>query len=66
MATIINRKRDAKHVSTYEYYGTSMDVKPTIAGGETDIADYSMYLELDTGDVYYYIADTDSWDVLGG
>ncbi len=66
MSTIINRKRDAKHVSTYEYFGMSTDVKPTISGGETDIADYSIYLELDTGDVYYYISSTDSWAVLGG
>ena len=65
MATVLNRKNDTKHVSTYEYFGTHTDTKPTSAGGD-HVADRSMYVELDTGEVYYYDVSTDTWSIFGG
>lgn len=42
----------------YEYKGLSTDPKPT------DCAENSLFLELDTGDFYYFTGD--SWEKLGG
>ncbi len=42
----------------YQYGGLSTDTKPTDCGTN------SLFLELDTKDVYYY--DGDSWEKVGG
>lgn len=66
MATVLNRGKNTKYVSTNEYLGVSTDTKPTIAGGAESIPDRSLYAELDTGDIYYYDVSTDTWAVFGG
>ena len=38
---------------TYEYIGLSTDTKPT-----TDIPNGSSFFEMDTGDTYYFDAET--------
>ena len=64
---VINRKFTADYVSTWEYYGESSETKPTMANGSEDlIPDNSIFMEMDTGDVYYYKKATDSWSKLGG
>lgn len=42
-----------------DYVGLSTDEKPT-----TNVSVNSLFLELDTGDFYYY--DGDSWEKVGG
>lgn len=66
MATVLNRGKNTKYVSTNEYLGVRTDTKPTIASGAESVPDRSLYIELDTGDVYYYDAGTDTWAEFGG
>lgn len=40
--------------SMVEYKGLSTDTKPAAANG-------SSFLEMDTGDMYYYDADNETW-----
>ncbi len=64
---IIDHKLDATRVSTWEIRGDSSETKPTIANGATEIPpDQSMFLEMDTGEIYYYKRSTDSWEIFGG
>lgn len=46
-----------KQVHDYEYKGLSTDTKPT------DCAVNSLFLELDTGDLYYF--DGSEWQTVG-
>ena len=55
MAISINTNRQADE---YDYKGTSLDQKPT------DCAVNSLFLELDTGDFYYFTGET--WAKIGG
>lgn len=66
MATVMNKGKDTRYASTNEYLGVSTDTKSTISGGAKSVADLSLYIELDTGDVYYYDAGTDTWAEFGG
>jgi hypothetical protein len=43
-----------------DYRGLSTDVKPT----DDMVELYSIYLELDTGDFYYF--DGETWNKIGG
>lgn len=64
---IINRKYDTGRVSTWEIFGKSSDEKPTVANGAEEIApDGSIFVELDTGEGYYYDSTADTWDIIGG
>lgn len=64
---IINRKFDTERVSTWEIFGNSTDEKPTVANGtEESIPDMSIFVELDTGEGYYYDKETDTWNIIGG
>lgn len=49
---------DCRQASEYEYKGLSTDLKPT------ECAVNSLFLELDTGDFYYFNGDT--WLLIGG
>ena len=49
---------ECKQGNEYDYKGLSTDVKPTDTGIN------SMFLELDTGDFYYY--DGSQWQKVGG
>ena len=58
MVTI--HKAEGATVVYREYMGESTDSKPT----PSDLATNSMFLELDTGDFYYY--DGSDWAKIGG
>lgn len=49
---------DSRQGGEYEYKGLSTDAKPT------DCKVNSLFLELDTGDVYYFTGET--WAKVGG
>jgi hypothetical protein len=49
---------DSRSLGEYEYKGLSTDDKPT------GCAVNSIFLELDTGNFYYY--DGEEWQALGG
>ena len=62
MAVTINSKVNStwnglKYVGEYEFKGLSTDTKPT------DCMVNSLFLELDTGDVYYF--NGESWSKIG-
>lgn len=64
---VINRKYDTDRVSTWEILGKSTEQKPTVANGaEEIIPDMSIFVELDTGEGYYYTKSTDTWAAIGG
>lgn len=44
-----------------ELYGKSTDTKPTVKLKNTKIPNGSTFLEMDTGDIYFYDSDTDAW-----
>ena len=54
MVTYNDNRKDGEH----EYKGLSTDAKPTTAGVN------SLFLELDTGDFYYFTGET--WAKVGG
>ena len=58
MATINSKKRDCVDPTKYlvEYLGTSAETKPT----DSNLKIGSMFLEIDTGDIYFYNGTT--WD----
>jgi hypothetical protein len=49
---------DNRQIGEYEYKGLSTDIKPT------DCSVNSIFLELDTGDFYYF--DGEEWAKIGG
>jgi len=62
MITISNMKRhtaDSENKADYDFKGLSTDTKPT-----ENIAVNSLFLELDTGDFYYFTGET--WAKVGG
>ena len=59
--SISNVDGDAE--KTYEFCGLSTDTKPTEVDGK-DIEVNSLFLELDTGDFYYF--DGSGWSKVGG
>ena len=77
MVTVNNKVGDGK-TATFEFAGLSSDTKPTgkIGGtvikkgdatvtiGAQEIGENSLFLELDTGDLYYYSAA--AWSKVGG
>lgn len=45
------------------YMGLSTETKPT----DEKLADFSLFIEADTGAVYYYLNESeDKWNVFGG
>lgn len=64
MSTMLDRAGWQKESRTADFRGKSTDTKPTIANGDKDIPNCSTYLEIDTGDLYFYDADTDNWIVV--
>lgn len=65
---VINKKFNTVFASTWELFGKSTEVKPTRATVTDDkdlIPDGSMFMELDTGEVYYYDKELDTWSPIG-
>lgn len=54
---------DGDNLFDFELKGLSTDEKPTQVGGK-DIEVNSLFLELDTGDFYYF--DGEDWQKVGG
>lgn len=64
---VVNRKYETERVSTWEILGNSTEEKPTVANGANEaIPDMSIFVELDTGEGYYYNKTTDTWITIGG
>ena len=61
MSTILDRAGWQKESRTADFRGLSTDTKPTETNNMEDIPNGSSYLEIDTGDVYFYNADTKMW-----
>ncbi len=55
--TILNRIGGQEMDKTAEFRGKSSDTKPI----SPDIPNMSTYLEADTGDLYFYDSDTQTW-----
>ena len=52
-------RNDCRQGNYHEYTGLSTDTKPT-----TGVGVNSLFLELDTGDIYYYTGE--AWAKVGG
>ncbi len=50
----------------FELDGKSTDDKPTGAYKAKSICNGSQFVEMDTGDLYYYDGDTGVWKKFGG
>ena len=57
MSTMLDRAGCQKESRTADFRGKSTDIKPI----SDDIPNMSSYLEGDTGDIYFYDADTKTW-----
>lgn len=55
------RNVDGDKLYAYDFCGLSTDEKPQTYGGK-DLEANSMFLELDTGDFFYY---TNGWNKIG-
>lgn len=53
---------EGSQTGDFEFKGLSTDTKPTVWKGSV-IAENSLFLEVDTGDVYYF--DGSSWAQVG-
>lgn len=56
------RNVDGDKLYAYDFKGLSTDDKPTSWGGK-EIEQNSLFLELDTGDFYYF--DGSDWNKVG-
>lgn len=45
----------------YEFMGLSTDTKPTVNYGNEAIENGDRFLEIDTGNVFFYNKETDAW-----
>lgn len=52
--------------SVLELMGKSVDIKPTTKYLGLKIANGSSFIEMDTGSIYFYDAETASWLNFGG
>jgi hypothetical protein len=43
------------------FRGLSTDTKPTTVHGDLDIRNGDQFLEMDTGNVYFYNKETETW-----
>ena len=60
MATMLDRAGWQKESRTSDFRGKSTDTKPI----SDDIPNMSTYLEVDTGDIYFWDKDTNVWLLL--
>lgn len=56
----LNMNTDLTSAAAYEWRGKSTDVKP-IQTEDKKIPNSSAFFEMDTGDVYFWDTDTQSW-----
>lgn len=57
MSTMLDRAGWQKESRTADFRGKSTDTKPI----SDDIPNMSSYLEVDTGDIYFWDKDTNAW-----
>ena len=62
MVTVNSMLGEYSSTGEFEFKGLSTDRKPTGTFGGKTIGDNSLFLELDTGDIYYY--NGGSWSVM--
>jgi hypothetical protein len=61
MSVTINRVGGTDIERSAEFYGKSTDTKPTVDANGQPLVNGSVYVEMDTSEVYFYDADTKSW-----
>lgn len=62
MVTLIDRKYIGNGKWWCDYAGTSDDTKPV----DSTVYSNSYFTEVDTGNLYYYDGDTNTWKPFGG
>ena len=62
MISIYSKKVDIQDetINILELRGLSTDIKPTTINGE-EVGNGSVYIEIDTQNVYFYDADSQTW-----
>lgn len=61
MAFSVSRMGGAVQDMTTDLVGLSTDTKPTKADDDMDLANGSTFLEMDTGNVFFYDKANDEW-----
>ena len=61
MVRIINKRLQDDDINYYEFSGTHSDTKPT-----SNIATGSVFLEVDTGSVFFFEEEQGDWVEVGG
>ena len=56
--------KDRLNKTTYEFRGLSTDEKPTVTYGGANIANGSIFIEIDTEDILFYDEANSTW--VGG
>jgi len=59
-----NKVIDRLNKTSFEFRGLSTDTKPTNKYKDVNIANGSLFIEMDTEDLFFYNEDTSSW--VGG
>lgn len=47
----------------FQFFGLAKDTKPTVKYGDEKIENGDSFLEMDTGTLYFYNRENDSWIV---
>lgn len=61
MIRVLEKKLQNDDVNYYEFAGLSTDTKP-----ETNVCTGSVFIEVDTGDVYLFDESEPEWNKVGG
>lgn len=61
MSVTLNNYGKMANMNTAEFYGKSTDEKPTTQQDGLDIVNGSVYIEIDTGKVYFWDAEMKVW-----
>ena len=61
MVRILSESSSGERIRYFEFAGTSTDTKPT-----EEVGTGSVFLEVDTGNAYFYNEDDESWVLVGG
>ncbi len=64
MVTVNNKTANNTGTAAFELLGLSTDTKPTGKFSGYTVGENSVYLELDTGDLYYFTGG--AWAKVGG
>ena len=60
---VLNKGRDTRYATCWQYRGKSTDVKP-VSDDEIKIPNGSSYFEFDSGKIFFWDADTETWNEM--